>query len=53
MNEIAAADYVGLSVKTLQNRRSLQKSPNFHKSGSSVLYLRSDLDEFLKPKQEL
>lgn len=48
MNEIAATDYIGLAVKTLQNRRSRRVLPNFRKSGGSVIYLKSDLDEFLE-----
>jgi hypothetical protein len=48
MNEVAAADYVGLSIKTLQNRRSKRVLPSFHKSGRSVIYLKTDLNAFLK-----
>lgn len=45
-NEVAAADYVGLSVSRLQNRRCERLPPRYEKHGRSVWYRRDALDEF-------
>ena len=50
MNEVAAAEYVGKSVSTHQNRRSKKQEPKSFKVGRSVLYRKSDLDKFLEPQ---
>ena len=47
LNEKAAAAHVGLSVKTLQARRSAKQGPAYVRVGRSVRYLASDLDAFL------
>lgn len=48
MTENEAAKYVGLSVKTLQARRSQKKAPSYIKIGRSVRYMESDLDRFIE-----
>jgi len=48
MTSIAAAAYVGLSVKTLAMRRCDGSGPRFVKPGGGrVFYYRADLDEWL------
>jgi predicted DNA-binding transcriptional regulator AlpA len=42
-----AAAYLGLSVRTLDNKRSNGTGPKFVKRGR-VFYYREDLDEWLK-----
>lgn len=46
LNEVAAAAFLGKSVSTLQNRRSLGKPPKFKRVGRSVFYDLSDLEEY-------
>ena len=46
LNEIAAAEFLGKSVQTLRNRRSLGKPPKFKRVGRSVYYMLSDLEDF-------
>lgn len=50
MDEKAAAQYLGLSVRTLQDWRSRAIGPAYLKLGtarkSRILYLRSDLDAY-------
>ena len=46
-NEKAAAARLGVSVKTLQARRSAKQGPTYVRVGRSVRYLESDLDAFL------
>ncbi|MCK0139299.1 helix-turn-helix domain-containing protein [Aliiroseovarius sp. F47248L] len=45
-NEVAAADYLGLAVSTLQNRRSLGEQPAYIKRGRRVFYRLEDLEKF-------
>ena len=40
----AAADYLGLSPRTLQKQRVYGGGPRFRKFGRRVLYARDDLD---------
>lgn len=47
LKEDAAANYVGLSVPTLQKKRSNGDGPRFLKLGRSVRYRLSDLDAWL------
>ena len=46
-DEKAAAARLGLSVKTLQARRSAKQGPTYVRVGRSVRYLEADLDAFL------
>ena len=39
-----AADFLGLSPRTLQTYRSTGAGPDFHRFGGVVRYRRSDLD---------
>lgn len=43
-----AAEYTGLSVRTLQHRRFERREPPYLKIGRSVRYRREDLDAFLE-----
>ena len=47
LTERAAADYIGLSVRTLQKRRFERQNPPYLKIGRSVRYRQEDLDAFL------
>lgn len=42
-----AATYLGLSEKTLHNWRFLGKGPQYRKLGRAVIYVKTDLDEYL------
>ena len=46
VNEVWAASYLGLSVSTLQNRRSQGLPPKFIKRGRRVFYREEELEEF-------
>jgi hypothetical protein len=46
MNEVAAAEYLGRSVSTLQNRRSEGLLPKYLKQAGRIYYRREDLDDF-------
>ena len=46
LNEIAAANLLGLKVQTLRNRRSQGLPPPYFKKGRSVFYRLSDLREY-------
>lgn len=53
MNEVAAAQYIGKEIRTLQNWRSMGKRPPDHvKRGRNVFYEKSALDEYLATKQK-
>ena len=47
MNEIEAADQLGLSVATLRAWRHRGTGPQFVRFGRAVRYLPSDLDQFI------
>ena len=46
-SEKAAADYTGVSVATLRQRRRLGLPPAFIRVGRRVIYSRADVDSFL------
>ena len=48
LDTAAAAAYIGCSPRTLEKRRQTGDGPAFLKLGRSVVYLRSDLDNWLK-----
>ena len=48
MNERAAADYLGVSVKCLQGWRQRKAGPRFYKVSNRVRYLPADLLEYLR-----
>lgn len=48
MNEKQAAQYVGLSQRTLQAYRFKRKPPTYIKVGRAVRYRQDDLDDFLE-----
>lgn len=43
-----AATYIGCSPRTLEKRRQTGGGPVYLKLGRSVVYLRSDLDKWLR-----
>ena len=47
VNERTAAEILGLSVHTIQNRRYLGMPPKFIKIGRTVRYRLADLEEYL------
>lgn len=47
MTACGAATYLGLSVRTLENKRSNGTGPKFVKRGR-VFYFKADLDEWLQ-----
>lgn len=47
LNESKAADYLGISPKTLSGWRWSGKGPSYRKLESAVRYAITDLDEFL------
>jgi hypothetical protein len=48
MNEIDAADYCTISVRTLQGYRVKGGGPLFSKIGARVIYRRIDLDSWVE-----
>ena len=50
MTTTEAAEYVGLSPRTLERYRVTGEGPKFLKVGRRVLYRRSDLDGWLENK---
>jgi hypothetical protein len=47
LSERAAATFLNLSARTLQNWRVLGRGPSFHKIGGRVQYHRTHLEEYL------
>jgi hypothetical protein len=47
MDERAAADFLNVSVKTVQGWRLKRAGPRYHKLGGRVRYLPEDLRRFL------
>jgi hypothetical protein len=45
-DEVRAAEYLTLPIKTLQNWRSQGRGPAYYKIGRCVRYRQSMLDEF-------
>ena len=48
LNTKETSDYIGYSESTLENWRNLKRGPKFYKPLGRVLYLKEDLDEWLK-----
>jgi hypothetical protein len=48
MNEVEAADRLGLRVATLRAWRHRSKGPRFVRFGRAVRYLPADLDRFIQ-----
>jgi predicted DNA-binding transcriptional regulator AlpA len=48
LKEDDAAEYLGLAVQTLRNRRLERKPPNYLKIGRSVRYRMRDLEAYLE-----
>jgi predicted DNA-binding transcriptional regulator AlpA len=46
IKEAEAADWLGLSVRTLQKHRVTGTGPRFHKFGGAVRYRFSDLEQW-------
>ena len=47
INEHGAAEYLNISVKTLQKWRGTGDGPRFAKLGAAVRYRLADLEQFL------
>ncbi|MBP3729938.1 MAG: helix-turn-helix domain-containing protein [Mailhella sp.] len=47
VNEREAAEILGFSVRTLQNRRYLGQPPTYVKLGRTIRYKLADLEAFL------
>jgi hypothetical protein len=47
MTELEAANFLALSIKTLQRWRWLGQGPSYHKLGNAVRYASQDLEAFL------
>ena len=47
VNEKVAAEILGFSVHTLQNRRYLAQPPKYVRIGRNIRYRIADLEEFL------
>lgn len=50
MTAADAASYLGLSVRTLENKRTLGTGPVFVKVGR-IFYYRADLDDWLRSRR--
>ena len=48
LNDIKAADYLGIAPQTLRNWRHLKKGPSYVKLGRRVLYRLEDLKAFME-----
>ena len=48
MSAIEAAEFLGLTPQTLANFRFLGRGPAYSKLGRRVIYLKPDLDWYLK-----
>ena len=48
VGEGPAAEYLGLAVQTMRNRRLERKPPNYLKIGRSVRYRVRDLEDYLE-----
>jgi len=51
LNEIDAADYLGLNRQTLANWRSKEKGPSYCKLGRRIIYMIEDLDAYLQARR--
>jgi len=47
LTERGAADYLGLSVRTLQKFRFERKDPPYHKFGRCIRYHMDDLEAYM------
>ena len=47
LSEVDAAEFLGLSIRTLQSWRLTGAGPVYSKIGSRVRYARADLDAFV------
>ncbi|WP_304473595.1 helix-turn-helix domain-containing protein [uncultured Desulfovibrio sp.] len=47
LNEVQAAEYLGLKANTLRNWRAQKRGPAYCKGAGSVRYTRADLDAWL------
>jgi predicted DNA-binding transcriptional regulator AlpA len=50
MLEEAAANHLGVSVRTMQNWRQVGGGPRYVKLGRAVRYRMSDLDDFINSR---
>jgi hypothetical protein len=48
MNEHQAAEFLGIAVQSLRNRRCKRLAPPYVKVGTRIIYLKEDLEVFLK-----
>lgn len=51
MNELEAAEYLGLAPTTLRMWRTQKRGPKYHKTGRTVRYARKDLDSYLESSE--
>jgi len=52
LSRAKAADYLGLSVRTLDRFRVIGGGPRFWKGGSRVLYDQRDLDAWVEERKQ-
>jgi Helix-turn-helix domain len=48
LGQSEAAAYLHLAPRTMANQRSRGEGPRWHKAGGRVLYLRSDLESYVR-----
>lgn len=51
MNDVEAAEYLGISPGTLRTWRTQKRGPKYHKTGRSIHYSKSDLNTYLKQSE--
>nr|WP_166181000.1 helix-turn-helix domain-containing protein [Altererythrobacter segetis] len=52
LNEVAAADLLGVSPKTLSRWRWAGKGPDYYKFGGAVRYKTDDLEAFAEDSRQ-
>jgi hypothetical protein len=51
LNDIEAAQHIGVAAQTMRNYRCLGLGPVYHKVGRRVIYLKRDLDAYLAERR--
>ena len=47
LNDVEAADFLGLAAQSLRNARSRREGPPYIKLGRRIVYKVSDLEEYI------